>query len=464
MVLAEEGNLGAASTDAGADYPSTYWAWYTVAILLIAYIFSFIDRQILSLLVAPVRRDLGITDTEMSLLIGFSFALFYSFLGLPFGRLADRTNRPLLIATGVFTWSLMTGGCGLVHSYWQLFILRMGVGIGEAALSPAAYSMISDSFPLAKRPTAFGMYTMGIYVGSGCAFLFGALLLQAFTGKAILQLPIVGPTHPWQVLFLILGTAGIICALVLLTLHDPSRKDARVLQSQNGKTSVERIPLRSVVAFLNQNRATFLCLSLGVAMWALIAYGSSAWEITFLVRNHHLSVSQAGMYFGGAMLVSGSLGMLAAGKIASWLTARGHRDAYVRVAIWAAAAWLVPGILYPVVPNTTASIALIYVCTFFRGMPTFVVLAAILELVPNAMRGQATALFILIATSIGLGIGPTAIALVTDHLFGYDAAVRYSLVIVSVLACLLAEVFFLRGLRSYTASLDYLRLWLKENL
>ena len=463
-VLAREGNSRADPTDAESGYPSTYRAWYTVAILLIAYIFSFIDRQILSLLVAPVRRELRITDTQMSLLIGFSFALFYSFLGLPFGRLADRINRPRLIATGVFAWSLMTGGCGLVHSYWQLFLLRMGVGIGEASLSPAAYSMISDSFTPAKRSVAFSVYTMGIYVGSGCAFLFGALLLRAFTGRETLDLPIVGPSQPWRVLFLILGLMGIFCSLALLMLRDPSRKDARVFQNRSGKTSVDRIPLRSVIAFLNQNRTTFFCLSFGLAMWAVIAYGSSAWEITFLVRNHHLSASQAGTFYGGAMMVSGSFGVLAAGKIASWLTARGHRDAYVRVAIWAAAAWLVPGTLYPVVPNTTASISLIYLCTFFRGMPTFVILAAILELVPNAMRGQATALYILIATGVGLGIGPTAIALVTDHLFGYDDAVRYSLVIVPLLACLLAGMFFLKGLRSYTASLDYLQVWLKENL
>src|SRR5215467_530530 len=150
MSAHEDVQLIEGQTQSESAYPPAGWAWYTVAILLCAYIFSFIDRQILNLLVAPVRRDLGITDTQMSLLIGFSFALFYSFLGLPFGRLADRTNRPRLIATGVFTWSLMTGGCGLVHSYWQLFLLRMGVGIGEASLSPAAYSMISDSFPAAK--------------------------------------------------------------------------------------------------------------------------------------------------------------------------------------------------------------------------------------------------------------------------------------------------------------------------
>src|SRR5208282_5227953 len=216
-------------SESDQSYPSTRWVWYTVAILLCAYIFSFIDRQILNLLVAPVRRDLRISDTEMSLLIGFSFALFYSVLGLPFGRLADSANRPRLIFAGMLTWSLMTGGCGLVNSYWQLFLLRMGVGIGEATLSPAAYSMISDSFPPDKRSVPFGVYTMATYVGGGFAFLFGGLLLRSFGTREIFHLPLLGAVRPWQTLFLLLGVSGILFVLVLLTLRDPSRKGARVI-------------------------------------------------------------------------------------------------------------------------------------------------------------------------------------------------------------------------------------------
>src|SRR5580704_2904379 len=180
MSVHEKANLIGAPLEGEQAYPSAAWAWYTVAILLCAYIFSFIDRQILNLLVAPVRRDLGITDTQMSLLIGFSFAIFYSVLGLPFGRLADSMSRTRLIIIGMFTLSLITGGCGLIGSYSQLFLLRMGVGIGEATLSPAAYSMISDSFPPEKRSVPFSVYTMATYVGGGVAFLLGGLLLRYF--------------------------------------------------------------------------------------------------------------------------------------------------------------------------------------------------------------------------------------------------------------------------------------------
>jgi MFS family permease len=450
--------------ESACSYPSTRWAWYTVAVLLCAYIFSFIDRQILNLLVAPVRRDLGITDTQMSLLIGFSFALFYSVLGLPFGRLADSISRPKLIIAGMFTWSLMTGGCGLVSSYWQLFLLRMGVGIGEATLSPAAYSMISDSFPPAKRSVPFGVYTMATYVGGGFAFLFGGLLLRSFGSREMFRLPFLGAVRPWQTLFLLLGVSGILFVLVLLTLRDPSRKGARVLATVAGKAKVERLPLGAVWNYFAENRTTLLSLIVGMALVALAAYGTSAWGITFLIRNHRMTAAQAGIHFGGAQIVSGSLGMLTAGKLAAWVMNRGHRDAYMRVAALACAGWLVPGILYPLLSHTVAVVALIYIATFFLCMPTCLIPAAIVEVVPNAMRGQATAVYLLIVNLIGLGIGPTAIALVTDHVFGFDAAVRYSLLIVPLAACLLAEVLFLVGLRSYNLSLDRLEIWLKRNL
>ena len=192
----EKAHLIDAPVEREQAYPSTAWAWYTVTILLCAYIFSFIDRQILNLLVAPVRRDLGITDTEMSLLIGFSFAVFYSVLGLPFGRLADSVSRPRLIIVGMFTWSLMTGGCGLINSYSQLFLLRMGVGVGEATLSPAAYSMISDSFPPAKRSVPFSVYTMATYIGGGFAFLLGGLLLRYFGSRQMFELPVTRTCPP----------------------------------------------------------------------------------------------------------------------------------------------------------------------------------------------------------------------------------------------------------------------------
>ena len=216
--------------------------------------------------------------------------------------------------------------------------------------------------------------------------------------------------------------------------------------------------------YFRENCTTLASLIVGMALVALGAYGTSAWAITFLVRNHHMAASQAGIIFGGAQIVSGSLGMITAGKLVSWLMQRGYRDAYMRVALMSCAGWVVPGILYPLVANTTAVVVLLYVGTFFLCMPTCLIPAAILETVPNAMRGQATAVYLLIVNLIGLGLGPTAIALVTDRVFGYDAAVRYSLLIVPLATCLMAALLFFVGLRAYGASLGRLEIWLGENV
>lgn len=159
-------------------YPSSLSVWTTVTILMIAYVLSFIDRQILNLLVEPIRRDLVISDTQMSLLMGLSFALFYTICGIPLGRLADTSNRRGLIAIGVLFWSAATAACGMAKLYWQFLICRIGVGVGEAALSPAAYSLIADSFPPERRATAISVYSMGVYLGSGIAFLLGGLVIQ----------------------------------------------------------------------------------------------------------------------------------------------------------------------------------------------------------------------------------------------------------------------------------------------
>ena len=193
-----------------SPYPAPARAWVTVTILMLAYVLSFIDRQILNLLVGPIRRDLAISDTEMSLLMGFSFALFYTLCGIPLGRLADRTSRRGLIAAGVLVWSAMTAACGLARHYWHFLFARVGVGAGEAALSPAAYSLIADSFPPERRATAISVYSMGIYVGSGLAFLLGGVVIQFASAQGDMTLPLVGTIRPWQLIFLLLGVVGVV--------------------------------------------------------------------------------------------------------------------------------------------------------------------------------------------------------------------------------------------------------------
>ena len=197
-------------------YPRPAYAWLVVGILTLIYVFSFIDRQILNLLVGPIRRDLKISDLEMSYLLGLSFAIFYTLFGIPMGRIADSRSRRGLIAAGVFAWSFFTAGCGLTRNFSQMLLMRIGVGVGEAALSPAAYSLIADYFPPHRRATAISAYGMGIYLGSGIAFLLGGLVTKLASNQENYELAIVGSVRSWQVIFFAVGLPGLFLSLLML--------------------------------------------------------------------------------------------------------------------------------------------------------------------------------------------------------------------------------------------------------
>jgi len=199
-------------------------AWYSVFILLLAFVFSFIDRIILSLLVGPIKADLNVSDSAMGFLMGLAFAIFYTLLGLPIARLADRYSRRLIIGTGVFLWSMATAACGLARNYTQLLLARIGIGVGEAALSPAAYSMIADLFPKEQIGRAISVYQSGAFFGAAIAFSVGGAVIGMTSGVETLDWPIVGSIKPWQAAFIIVGLPGVLMAALMATIREPARK------------------------------------------------------------------------------------------------------------------------------------------------------------------------------------------------------------------------------------------------
>ena len=426
---------------------SMAYPWTVVAILMVAYVFSFVDRQILNLLVGPIRRDLGISDTEMSLLMGFSFAIFYTILGIPLGRLADSRSRRGLIAAGVVVWSVMTALCGLAHTYWQLFLFRVGVGVGEATLSPAAYSMIADYFPPERRATAMSVYSMGIYLGSGIAFLVGGLVIQFAVAQGGMTLPVFGDVRPWQVVFLVLGAAGIIFSLAFLLVREPPRQ---------GVGAGISVPFGEVVAHLWENRRTVLCHNFGFAMIAFCAYGSAAWIPSFFIRTYGWKAGDVGVIYGLLVMVFGCAGILFGG----WLTDRwlkqGKTDAALRVGICAAGVAILGNVFLLANTGTLAAILMVP-SVFALAMPFGAAPAAIQEIVPNQMRGQASAVYLFIVNLVGLGVGPTAIALVTDYVFANDQQLRWSMLIVGTVANVLAIALLAAGLKPYRETLQRAR-------
>lgn len=431
-------------------YPSSLSAWTTVTILMVAYVLSFIDRQILNLLVGPIRRDLVISDTQMSLLMGLSFALFYTVCGIPLGRLADTRSRRGLIALGVLFWSAATAACGMAKLYWQFLICRVGVGVGEAALSPAAYSLIADSFPPQRRATAMAVYGMGVYLGSGIAFLLGGLVIQFASAQGDLQLPLLGEVRPWQLIFLILGGAGVLFSLVMLAVREPARR---------GVGAGVAVPLADVGRYIRSNRRTVLCHNLGFAGLSLAGYGSAAWIPTFFIRTYGWDAGQVGIVYGGIVAVFGCLGIVFGGRLADWLAKHGRDDANMRVGLYAAVGALPFVVAFPLMGDALWACVLLAPAVFFLSMPFGVAPAAIQEIMPNSMRGQASAIYLFVITLIGLGLGPTAVALVTDFVFADDNALRYSLLIVTALAVCSSIVLLWKGLHPYRESLQRLQQW-----
>ncbi len=427
-------------------YPPASRAWYAVAVLTVAYILSFIDRQILSLLVIPIRRDLHISDTQMSLLMGLSFAVFYCFFGFPLGRLADSRSRRNIITCGVLAWSICTAGCGLASSYVRLFLMRIGVGVGEAALSPPAYSMLSDYFAAHRRALALSVYASGIFLGSGLAMILGGLVVTHTSTGKLLTLPLIGLSiFPWQLTFFIVGIPGFVVAALVRTVREPARRE---------RMSVASPPIRATIAYMLKHRATFGCHHLATAMMAVAMYGSLAWVPTFLIRTYALSANRAGLVFGSEVAICSSLGILSGGWLCDFLARRGYYDAHFRVGLIMCLLILLPAVLFPLMPSAAWAFILLAPFTFFMATIYGVAPAALQQVVPNEMRGQVSAMYLFVVNIVGLAAGPTAIALFTDHVFHDDYSIRYSLLIVFTGAYAVAALLWWIGMKPYRRTVE----------
>ena len=426
-------------------------AWYAVGVLMVAYTFSFIDRSILTLLVAPIRQDLGISDTQFSLLHGLAFAIFYTGLGIPIARLADRHSRKLIIAAGVVIWSLATAACGIARGFAQLFGARVAVGVGEAALSPAAYSMIADMFPRQQLGRALGVYNTGVFLGAGLALIIGGAVVAAVADAATISLPWVGDVRGWQVVFFAVGLPGVLVAALVLTLKEPQRRESP------GASAGTQMPISKVLGFLWQNRHAYLSHFFGFAMLGLFYNALFAWSPTLLIRRFEMSAGEAGLYLGLVTLLFGVAGILAGG----WLTDRfdqgGRNDGAMRTGILAALGMIPFAVAAPLMPS--AFLAILFYCPlmFFVSMPWAAAATGVQVATPPRMRAQASALYLFVLNLVGIGIGPTAAALITDQVFADDKAVNLSLIVVGLVGATLGALLLLRGLAPFRAACENAR-------
>ena len=432
-------------------YPPPRYAWYVVAVLTLANTSAFIDRQILGLLVGPIRRDLGISDAQMGILYGLAFALFYTLSSVPLGRAADRTSRRAIIGFGVAAWSVMTVLCGMARSYEQLLLARFGVAIGEAALAAPALSLISDYFVPDRRATALSVYTLGVYLGAGLANLVGGMLVARF-GTAPVVWPVVGEIRPWQQVFVAVGLPGIVIALLTATIREPVRRET-------GQRNARPFAIAEVLAYVQANLQTFICHALGYALFALVNFATAAWLPTHLIRTYGWTAAQAGITLGTLTSTVGVVGVVAGGRVADALLARGHADAKLRVGIIAALGNLVCGVIYTLAPDVTIAVAALVPYNFFASFAFGAAVAAVQEITPNRMRAQVGAFSMSVITLVGLGLGPSVVGALTSAVYGRDSAVRYSLLWVTLIGLAGAVAVLSAGLAPYRRSVAYRAAW-----
>jgi MFS family permease len=421
----------------GADEPepSLLRAWYMVAIFCFAVLVSYTDRLVFSLLVDPLRADLGISDTQISLVQGAAFALLYALAGLIMGRLADRGRRLRIIFVGVLVWTTATIACAFVTSFGGLILCRIVVGIGEAALAPAAVSMIGDAFPADRRGKPVGAFMMGQVVGSGLALLIGGMVLQSAVGGYLSHQPMLAGLAPWRVVLIVLGLPGLLVAMLLLTTREPMRKSAGAGEPSAARPFAQLLAQRAVLApVLGAVAAT------SVGDFALLN-----WTPTLLSRNYHLAADRIGSMTGAAAIVAGIVGTSAAGLL--YDRVGGRIAPALRWAAGSALFGLVIGLL-GLAPTPTIAIgcfAIWFVVSWFGG--TLGVLA-VQQSVPARARGIAIASMSFCNIVIGLGGGTLLTALVTDRVFHDSRAVGSSLALIAFPAALVAAVLFARAARA----------------
>lgn len=428
-------------------YPSPLYAWYVVALLLVIYTVSFIDRQILAIFVGPIKDDLVLSDFEVSILSGFAFALFYTFFGLPFARVADSRSRRGLIMFGIAFWSIATAACGMAKVYWHLFLARVGVGVGEATLTPAANSLIADYFPKEKLGRAISVYSLGIPVGSALAFILGGFVAQWVADLPPQDLPVIGKTFGWQIAFIVVGAPGVLLSLMMLTVKEPFRR------GRMDKTLTGGIPLGRVLAYFKANAGAYGPLFFGTAFLSLLGYGSVYWMVEFFVRTHEIGRGQGAYIFGLVLLVFGTGGILAGGAFADRLIARGRDDAHLRVLLYAAVLGIPAGVIFPLLGELWAATAVLCLSVFFSNIPWGTAYAATAAITPNEMRGQAAALYLFIVNFIGLGAGPSVVAFITDFVYADEARLNWALATAVAVVTPITVALYLKGLKPFAAAM-----------
>lgn len=407
--------------------PSSAVAWFGVGVLVLAFISSIADRIIIALLVDPIKADLSLSDTQMGFMMGLAFAIFYALMGLPIGRFADQYSRRLIIGCGIFLWSIMTAFCGLARNFTELFLARVGVGVGQATLSPAAYSMIADYFPKDKLGRALGVYQSGAFFGIGLALMFGGLAIRFAATADEISLPLIGSVAGWQLAFIAVGLPGILIAAMMFLVKEPARQGLNLAAASG-------ITLGEAIAWAWARKRVFLAHYTGFALLALPMTTLATWVPTYFMRVVGLTPPETGLKLGLIVFICAPVGVITGGWLADTLFRGGRTDAALRVAVLAAAIMTPLSVLATTVADPFWALALVAPFAFGASISMGLAPTALQLVTPNRLRAQVSAAWMLFLNIITAGLGPTAVGWINDAVFGDPLAVGQSIAVVNTLS------------------------------
>ena len=435
------------SDNATKDDDSTGWphpsaGWWVAGLLALASIVSQFDRTVINLMVAPIKSAFTLDDTHFGMLQGLAFGIFYVLCSIPIGRLSDRYRRRTIISTGLGLFSLFSMASGLSRTFTQLFLTRVGVGVGEASLTPAGLSMVSDLFPPARLGRPVSLFLMSAPFGQGLAFIVGGRVLQWLTTSTWLSSGPLSHFAPWQAAFLIVGFPGLLLVPLFLLIPEPRRRGA-------GGSSA--LSVREVLAVVNARKAALIPMFAGFSMVTVVSYAYFIWTPALFQRIYGWNQADVGLAFGLILILFGTSGVYLGGWLSDWLTRRGHLDAPLKVAAFGFVGCGAVGALAPLMPNAHAALLLIIPAIMLSNMPYPCAGTAIQLVVPNRARAQVTALYVTMITLVGLGVGPMIVGFLTDHVFKGPTAIRYSLAIMVSVPTPIMFTLLLLACRPYRA-------------
>lgn len=418
-----------AGANAPAPIKAGWSAWWMLAVLLACYVLSALDKLVIYMLVDPIQKEMGLTDFQISLLIGPAFAICFGLAGYPLGWASDRLSRRWVIAGGVTFWSLATIATSLSKTFGSLFMARIGVGVGEAALAPSAYSLIADRFPRKRLTTALSVYGMGPKLGTAVSFAVGGAVIGYATQLGNVELPIVGVLSPWRLALFMIGLPGILFALLMFTFREPVRRGRKATKAA----------AKGLMPYLKANWKLYGSLLIGFSFAGMAAGGLIAWAPTYMTRQFGWTAQHYGPIMGAVSLIA-ACSIMAKGVVIDWLYARGIQDAHVRFYTWLLAVAVPLTILAFVVQNPYAFI-LLYAAVNVVAVSFMLYVSATLQiLAPSQFRGRITAIFMFMITVVAGGASPTIIASLTDFVFQDKQALGLSLGLVSVAGLTLSLV------------------------